>query len=627
MNAHLQTAQKPSSTAASRSARTGDVLRHRSDSSAKTPQSVPSIVHEVLRSPGLPLDERTRAFMEPRFGHDFSGIRVHQDLRAAESARLLSANAYTAGSHVVFGRGRYAPGSTDGNRLLAHELTHAVQQNAGGDVLPLRVGGNDTAAEREACALSAASETAMRPVRQRVVRQIQRDVDEPGRMATTHESLFVSAPGTGGGTRRPWQDASAAGGGTAAAIIRQAKAAVQNLTRTNPGAVGGRIPTQTTEADLDADAVAANQRIRQRFPQITASVSDRQITDAVGVLSPAITSDADFLHQWLANKLIGWTDIELFEIRETDLRFVAMLDALLADADVGGDLHTLATRQSGFQRGEGTSREIAVHHGTSAAQRRLVLVHELVHFYAHATYRAWVNGTTDVRFFNEGFTEWLAQRVMTADERTNRGSYQDRIDAIDQQVAAHVPEDDIARAFFAGEIWRIESRSTIARREFAAASGIREGAATREEASDSSAGPGLTQEVAPGARYRFFNLGHDHADPKPEHVSFFGTLKSRYLDPDSQLRLRFEGHASTPGPLAYNQRLSLQRALAFYQMARDTGVPDARLLDARNPAHFGETSPTLTEEDAETRAFNRRVEMSLSRAAAPTRNPDEPAGG
>ncbi|HKG11726.1 MAG TPA: DUF4157 domain-containing protein, partial [Pyrinomonadaceae bacterium] len=87
-------------------------------------------VNEVLRSPGRPLDADTRAFMEPRFGHDFSHVRVHTDSRAAESARALDSLAYTVGRDLVFAAGQYAPGTTDGRRLLAHELAHVLQQGA-----------------------------------------------------------------------------------------------------------------------------------------------------------------------------------------------------------------------------------------------------------------------------------------------------------------------------------------------------------------------------------------------------------------------------------------------------------------------------------------------------------------
>src|SRR5581483_10841333 len=92
--------------------------------------AAPPIVHDVLRSPGQPLDPTVRAFMEPRFRHDFSNVRVHADDQAAESARFVNANAYTVGHDVIFARGNYAPGSEAGRLLLAHELTHVIQQSS-----------------------------------------------------------------------------------------------------------------------------------------------------------------------------------------------------------------------------------------------------------------------------------------------------------------------------------------------------------------------------------------------------------------------------------------------------------------------------------------------------------------
>jgi len=92
------------------------------------PAVAPPIVHEVLKSPGQPLDREARAFMEPRFGHDFSRVRIHTDDNAAESARAVNALAYTVGSNIVLGHGKHAPSSISDRRLLAHELTHVVQQ-------------------------------------------------------------------------------------------------------------------------------------------------------------------------------------------------------------------------------------------------------------------------------------------------------------------------------------------------------------------------------------------------------------------------------------------------------------------------------------------------------------------
>jgi hypothetical protein len=154
----------------------------RSALSRPDPPEVPSVVHDVLRSPGRPLDAGTRSFMEPRFAHDFSHVpahaaappsgdltvvrpddwseheadrvasrvaraapsgrdgeprhdfgrvRVHTDARAADSASALNARAYTVGDHIVFAEGQYDPASSAGRELLAHELTHVAQTGAG----------------------------------------------------------------------------------------------------------------------------------------------------------------------------------------------------------------------------------------------------------------------------------------------------------------------------------------------------------------------------------------------------------------------------------------------------------------------------------------------------------------
>jgi len=92
----------------------------------------PSIVHQVLRSPGQSLNSATRAFMASRFGYDFIHVRVHTGGEAADAARAVRARAYTIGGDIVFGAGEYAPTTPGGKRLLAHELTHVMQQQVSG---------------------------------------------------------------------------------------------------------------------------------------------------------------------------------------------------------------------------------------------------------------------------------------------------------------------------------------------------------------------------------------------------------------------------------------------------------------------------------------------------------------
>jgi hypothetical protein len=124
---------------------------------------VPSIVHEALRSPGQPLDAGTRSFLEPRFGHDFSRVRIHTDAKAADSVQAVNALAYTVGRDVVFARGHYAPHTAEGRRILAHELTHVLQQAEKTPYGEFRVGPIEDASEREADRIALALASHARP--------------------------------------------------------------------------------------------------------------------------------------------------------------------------------------------------------------------------------------------------------------------------------------------------------------------------------------------------------------------------------------------------------------------------------------------------------------------------------
>jgi len=103
--------------------------RSSADSGILSP--APPLVQQVLRGAGQPLERSTRDSVEQRFGWDFGRIRIHADSRAAESARSVGASAYTVGQNIVFGSGQYSPGTLSGQRLLAHELTHVLQQDSG----------------------------------------------------------------------------------------------------------------------------------------------------------------------------------------------------------------------------------------------------------------------------------------------------------------------------------------------------------------------------------------------------------------------------------------------------------------------------------------------------------------
>ena len=154
----------------------------------------PPIVHDVLRAPGQPLDAATRAFMEPRFGHDFGAVRIHADQRAAESARAVQALAYTVGPNIVFGPGQFQPATTWGAKLLTHELAHVVQQRAGAATGPSQLVIDDSRgpAEQEAAraAQSVGDGNSGRPLNTVLPQVSRQPADAGGGAATT-----VPAPG------------------------------------------------------------------------------------------------------------------------------------------------------------------------------------------------------------------------------------------------------------------------------------------------------------------------------------------------------------------------------------------------------------------------------------------------
>jgi len=133
---------------------------------------LPPGVREALESPGGPLDTESRGFFEPRFGHDFSRVRVHIEPPAAESARSMGARAYTVGSSIVFGPGQYQPQTRHGRELLAHELAHVVQSRSDGGPQAIR---RQTAPP--ATGAIALEDQAQRPASKEIIREVQQRTD------------------------------------------------------------------------------------------------------------------------------------------------------------------------------------------------------------------------------------------------------------------------------------------------------------------------------------------------------------------------------------------------------------------------------------------------------------------
>jgi hypothetical protein len=142
-------------------------LLQRSGPTAPGAGNAPAAVHRALATAGSPLDAGTRTFMESRFGHSFSQVRVHHDSLADESARSVRADAYTVGKRVVFAAGKYSPGTPAGRRLLAHELAHVSQQKSAsptaGSRIEVGAAGTKEEDEADAAAQAVASSSAAPP--------------------------------------------------------------------------------------------------------------------------------------------------------------------------------------------------------------------------------------------------------------------------------------------------------------------------------------------------------------------------------------------------------------------------------------------------------------------------------
>jgi outer membrane protein OmpA-like peptidoglycan-associated protein len=479
--------------------------------------------------------------------------------------------------------------------------------------------------------------------------QVQRQADprrDPARFETLHQNLFVSAPTVTGAARQPWAT------GTEAQIRGEFKAHVLHEVEANPLRAVGQMSVVTTQQDAEAAAIAADADLHTKYPQIPGQLSQAAIRQRVVVFAPDFTPQnapsADFLTNWVDNQLPLRTTIEQFapDPADPDRRqlaqslaqdsgtfpIAAILSAVRAIAmsqgmsqpdaqatvvsvrnQIAGKpwswlFNRMASRTAAFE-GQG---HVFVSESLPVAKRRPTLLHELVHAYADADYRRWVDATTSSRLFNEGFTEILTREALTPQELAGRHSYQSSVDVIQARVMPYISLDDLARAFFRGEVWRIEGKSQVSQEMFERQVGLAAGATRAQEIAQSRGGPGIVQTVEPGSFYRFLNFGTDRSAPKPEHEAFLRDVILPMVRADATLRLRFVGHADETGPAGHNLVLSRGRAAAFYRLAQQLGVPRGQLLGRGRPAGRGEAEPTAGNADVFGRAMNRRVELTLT---------------
>lgn len=481
--------------------------------------------------------------------------------------------------------------------------------------------------------------------------RVQRAPDprrDPTRFDTLHQNLFVHAPTTAGAARKPWVP------GTTDVLIRdEFRDSVLKEVEGHPsGTLGSTATPLTTQQDAEAAALAADTDLHAKYPQIAGQLSPAQIRQRVAMFKPDFepqnAPDPAFLPNWVENQLPKRTTIGDFALGPSDPAYQKLVQDLATDADLfptAGILaavrafliskghkepvvkqavadaqkdignkpwfwlfNRMASRIGAFE----TQGKVFVSTRLKPADRRPTLIHELLHAYEDADYRRWVDSTTTPRLFVEGFTEILTREALTPAERADRTSYQAAVDLLQAKVMPFLPIDDLARAFFVSEVWRIEGKSQVSQEMFERQVGLAAGATRAEERAQSLGGPGIVQVVEAGSFYRLLNFGTDSSAPKPEHEAFLHDVLLPMAKADSTLRLRFVGHADETGPAGHNETLSRARARAVYALAQQLGIPRNQLLDVAAPAGSGEKEPTAGNTTVHGRAMNRRVEIFLT---------------
>jgi hypothetical protein len=249
------------------------VLARKIATDTRYAEDASTVVQPVLQSGGSPLDDDTRDFMESRFGHDFGAVRVHTGAQAERSAEAVNARAYTVGPDVVFGAGAYAPGTHAGKQLIAHELTHVVQQmpslkRVQRERQETDQGADGTESAEATNDISPAEAMAQAEAEVTEAEVAQEPVEEvPAKPVALQEQAGGAAGGQGGGAaggggaapaQAPTSQAGSIAEGAAEAVMEQAAKAQPAAEREDAGAIQiNAVPSADASGADVADAGAA----------------------------------------------------------------------------------------------------------------------------------------------------------------------------------------------------------------------------------------------------------------------------------------------------------------------------------------------------------------------------------
>jgi Domain of unknown function (DUF4157) len=404
----------------------------------------PPIVDKVLGSPGQPLDAETRAFMEPRFGHDFTKVRIHSGPAAERSARDLNAAAYTVGPDIVFSEGRYAPHTSTGRHLLAHELTHVVQQSGSEGASPVTAGRSQLF-RKPAVEAHYPTEEEQRKIEEllsrnykttRVVKSETGElVIEKGRTLTVPQITELAArlEGPFSDTLDSFDDGASGSGNAldataALEVVKSAREAILDRF--------GKYTTRTATLTLDQKTT---EEARKKAGQVLVILGD---PDAARALARTIVethcekcaSELKDLDEGSKRAVIGAVIAKAFQQHEEQLRRVAK-------------------RRVPGKHGEDAKITLRLTEGTMFYH---TAVHELVHQFAHPAFHA---AFLDERNIIEGFTDYFAHEIYGGSVDPGYSAMVNKIEGVREAmggpfhfVGDKSAEESLRQAYFGGHL-------------------------------------------------------------------------------------------------------------------------------------------------------------------------------
>lgn len=523
---------------------------------------------QSARGQGSKMDQKTAGFMSDRFGKSFDGVKIHNNSRAHKMAMDINARAFTVGQDVFFNQGEYQPETCSGKKLLAHELTHTIQQDKS------------------------------KPSVQRQPKP-KKEAPKSG-YEKVHDSLFGSQKG---GTKlKPWKGAE-----TASKIKREF---LSNLMDLKPHLLRGK---GVTRKQLDTEITALLKQIKSWFPMITKSTDPKRVLRDVKIMKRDKSKlDPDLTRRILTVLLERRTDLEDYAYSPTDKTYIQLQDDLLKIPRVKRIAENFAINQTGYNDKDGRGRvKLIINEHVQAKDRPDLLVHEFMHYFSHNAFDKWLTETNGSSYYAEGFAEYATRHFSKAHGIKISG-YESEFTSVKDNVAKFIPDNDIFRAFFAGEVWRLEHESKTAKEQFKKQVRMDADSSGKAEVRGSRSSRGINQSVS-NKMYRFANFEIGKSTLKRKHKSMLKSILNGLKTSKKPFKIAFIGYANDSKKEADNIKLSKARAGEFNKFAQSMGITPAQIVKLNNPEGKGSANPIAGEKNAIGRAFNRRVELKIIR--------------